>query len=84
MSGQIRKLKNFNKAPIYDSIFVGYFASVVFGDDTLKISSAEVGSHVGLDVVKMKFIEGVLNEKGWRKYYRVLHSTSFHHFRYIC
>lgn len=49
---QIRKLKNMNKSSEYDSKFIRYMLSIVFGDDTLK-------NNESLDPEKLDFIQSM-------------------------
>lgn len=65
MSDQIRKLTAMNKSSEYDSRYVGYLLSIVFGEDILKISSAQGTDdfnhdcYMPLDPIKLGFIESM-------------------------
>lgn len=55
---QIRKLKNMNKLAVFDSSFVRYLLSVVFGEEL---------NHATLDATKMKLVEGMFEGMKWMK-----------------
>lgn len=59
---QLRKLKNMNKAVIFDSTFVSFVLSAIFGDEVLKIGSTTDllnNAHAQLDQNKLSFIRGI-------------------------
>lgn len=65
-SDQIRKLSCMSKSTEFDSMYVGYLLSVVFGDNVLKISSAKGTAsnfnsvrHSPLDPIKLSIIESM-------------------------
>lgn len=62
---QVRKLKSMNKSATFDSTFVSYALSTIFGDVVLKVSSAggrpsnyNSIRHNKLDENKLNFIRG--------------------------
>lgn len=66
MSDQVRKLTAMNKSAEFDSKYIGYLLSIVFGEDILKISSAHGTAsnfngarHVPLDAMKLAFVESM-------------------------
>lgn len=70
-SEQIRKIKSMKKMSAFDSNFVTTLATVVFGEEVLKMSSAggrrsnyNKASHIPLDAAKLKFIEGEESHNG--------------------
>lgn len=65
-SEQIRKLSAMRNSTEYDSKYVGYLLSIVFGDNILRISSAKGSAshfnsvrHVQLDPVKLSIVESM-------------------------
>lgn len=61
----MRKLKKVVKMAAFDSLFISSLLVIVFGEETLKISSAGVkmsnfnnATHVDLDPVKLQFVQG--------------------------
>lgn len=65
-SDQIRKLNAMNKSAEFDSKYVGYLLSIIFGDKILKISSRRGTSsnfngvrHAPLDSSKLSIVESM-------------------------
>lgn len=59
----MRKLQSMNKTAEFDSKFVGLLLSMVFTDEILKSSTAELNArgdcYGSLDPVKLNFVKGI-------------------------